>query len=103
MKAPAGTADARGLRAWCTQCDGKTSPSTSFEQGVELFAQRPGPWQQHGIAAGGTLHAQVLEHAGFDPRQVSGFAFGIGVERLAMLKFDIKDIRELWQPPYVPH
>jgi phenylalanyl-tRNA synthetase alpha chain len=48
------------------------------------------------------LKAQTLRAAGYDPRIVSGFAFGFGLERMAMFTLGIKDIRDLWQPPYIP-
>ena len=54
------------------------------------------------IGGFGVLADEVLAHAGFDPQQVSGFSFDFGLERLAMLKFDLDDVRKLWQPPYVP-
>jgi len=54
------------------------------------------------ICAGGTMSSEMLRQAGFDPNEVGGFAFGLGLERIAMLKFGIDDIRKLWQPPYVP-
>ena len=54
------------------------------------------------IAAGGMLPALVIAQAGFDTEKVSGFGFGLGLDRLAMLKYGIDDIRKLWQPPYVP-
>lgn len=41
----------------------------------------------------GMVHPQVLRNVGIDPKEYSGFAFGIGIERLAMLKYDINDIR----------
>lgn len=36
---------------------------------------------------------QVFENCGIDAKRYSGFAFGMGIERLAMLKFGIKDLR----------
>jgi phenylalanyl-tRNA synthetase alpha chain len=48
------------------------------------------------------LTPELLEDAGYNPQVISGFAFGLGLERLAMLKYGIDDIRKLWQPPYVP-
>jgi phenylalanyl-tRNA synthetase alpha chain len=45
------------------------------------------------VLGAGMVHPRVLENVGFDPRQVTGFAFGMGVERLAMLKFGIGDLR----------
>ena len=50
----------------------------------------------------GILMPEILDNAGFDAQEVQSFAFDLGLERLAMLKYDIDDIRELWQPPYVP-
>ena len=45
------------------------------------------------VLGSGMVHPRVLENVGFDPRQVTGFAFGMGVERLAMLKYGIGDLR----------
>jgi phenylalanyl-tRNA synthetase alpha chain len=45
----------------------------------------------------GMIHPVVFEHAGIDPERYSGFAFGIGVERVAMLRYDIPDIRLLFE------
>ena len=39
------------------------------------------------------VHANVLKNVGIDPEVYSGFAFGMGVERLTMLKYAINDIR----------
>lgn len=44
----------------------------------------------------GMVHPTVLRNGGYDPRQASGFAFGMGPERLAMLRYEIQDIRSLW-------
>ena len=55
-----------------------------------------------GLSGCGILKAGTLRESGFDPQAVGGFAFGLGLERLAMLKLGIDDIRKLWQPPYVP-
>ena len=49
------------------------------------------------ILGSGMVHPRVLEMAGYDPSEVSGFAFGMGVERIAMLKYDIDDIRILYE------
>lgn len=48
------------------------------------------------ILGSGMVHPQVLRTVGYDPEQVSGFAFGMGVERIAMLKFGIDDIRQFY-------
>ena len=45
------------------------------------------------VAGGGTVHPNVLRNCGYDPKKWSGFAFGFGAERLAMLKYGINDIR----------
>lgn len=44
----------------------------------------------------GMVHPNVLRNVGYDPEKVSGFAFGMGVERIAMLKLGISDIRHLF-------
>ncbi len=49
------------------------------------------------IGGAGMVHPQVLTNGGYDPEQVSGFAFGMGVDRMAMLKYAIPDIRYLYQ------
>jgi phenylalanyl-tRNA synthetase alpha chain len=43
------------------------------------------------------VHPNVFKAVGYDPEIWSGFAFGIGVERVAMLKWQIKDIRDFYQ------
>lgn len=48
------------------------------------------------ILGSGMVHPRVLEMAGYDPKEVSGFAFGMGVERIAMLKYGIEDIRHFY-------
>ncbi len=45
------------------------------------------------VAGAGIVHPNVLRMAGYDPEVWSGFAFGFGAERLAMLKYDINDLR----------
>ncbi|CAH0204801.1 Phenylalanine--tRNA ligase alpha subunit [Peribacillus simplex] len=48
------------------------------------------------VLGGGIVHPNVLEMAGFDSKKYSGFAFGIGVERIAMLKYGVDDIRHFY-------
>ena len=43
------------------------------------------------------VHPNVLRNCGYDPNEWSGFAFGFGAERLAMLKYGINDIRFFYQ------
>jgi phenylalanyl-tRNA synthetase alpha chain len=48
------------------------------------------------ILGGGMVHPNVLRMSGFDPEKVTGFAFGMGPERIAMLKYGIDDIRHFY-------
>ena len=45
----------------------------------------------------GMVHPAVFRNVGYDPEQVTGFAFGLGVERIAMLKYGINDIRLFYE------
>ncbi len=49
------------------------------------------------ILGGGMVHPNVLKMNGYDPEVYSGFAFGIGIERVAMLRYGIDDIRKFYQ------
>jgi phenylalanyl-tRNA synthetase alpha chain len=48
------------------------------------------------VSGGGMVHPTVLRNGGYDPEQVTGFAFGMGVERPAILKHAIDDIRRFY-------
>lgn len=48
------------------------------------------------ILGAGMVHPNVLKMGGFDPEKYQGFAFGLGVERIAMLKYGIDDIRQFY-------
>ncbi|MCL5290756.1 MAG: phenylalanine--tRNA ligase subunit alpha, partial [Firmicutes bacterium] len=48
------------------------------------------------ILGSGMVHPRVLEMSGYNPEEVTGFAFGMGVERIAMLKYGIDDLRLLF-------
>ncbi|MGC6412613.1 MAG: phenylalanine--tRNA ligase subunit alpha [Candidatus Puniceispirillaceae bacterium] len=48
------------------------------------------------ILGSGMVNPRVLAHCGYDPDKVQGFAFGMGIERLAMLKFGIPDLRTFY-------
>ncbi|AKG33986.1 phenylalanine--tRNA ligase subunit alpha [Paenibacillus durus] len=48
------------------------------------------------ILGSGMVHPKVLEMGGYDPEKYSGFAFGMGAERIAMLKYGIDDIRNFY-------
>ncbi len=45
------------------------------------------------ILGSGMVHPQVLRNVGYDPEEVTGWAFGMGIERIAMLKYGVDDIR----------
>jgi phenylalanyl-tRNA synthetase alpha chain len=49
------------------------------------------------ILGSGMVHPNVLRNGGYDPERYSGFAFGMGPERLAMLRYRIEDIRNFWR------
>lgn len=65
---------------YCVLCDGKGCAVCKDTGWLE-------------IAGAGMVHPQVLRNGGYDPEIYSGFAFGIGVERPALLKHNIPDIR----------
>ena len=48
------------------------------------------------ILGAGMVHPKVLEMAGYDPKEYTGFAFGMGPDRIAMLKYGIDDIRRFY-------
>lgn len=49
------------------------------------------------ILGAGMVNPKVFEHVGYDPEEYSGFAFGMGIERIAMLKYSIDDIRLFYE------
>jgi phenylalanyl-tRNA synthetase alpha chain len=49
------------------------------------------------ILGSGMVHPAVFEAVGYDPERVSGFAFGMGMERVAMLKYGVEDIRMFYE------
>ena len=49
------------------------------------------------ILGSGMVHPRVLEMSGYNPEEAVGFAFGVGIERIAMLKFNITDMRILFE------
>ncbi|MBQ9812599.1 MAG: phenylalanine--tRNA ligase subunit alpha [Thermoguttaceae bacterium] len=66
----------------CLLCGGKGCPTCKNSGWIELIPC-------------GLVHPEVLRHGGIDPKEYSGFAFGVGLTRLAMMKFGITDIRYL--------
>jgi len=49
------------------------------------------------ILGAGMVHPNVLKMSGYDPKEYSGFAFGVGIERVAILRYGIDDIRRFYQ------
>jgi len=65
------------------------------EPGGEIDIYRNGRWME--VLGCGMIHPTVLTNVGYDPEQVSGFAFGMGVDRMAMLLFGIDNIKQLYE------
>lgn len=66
------------------------------EPSAQIHIRRPpGDWLE--IMGAGMVDPAVLVEVGYDPEEVSGFAFGLGVERMAMLRWGIEDIRLFYQ------
>ncbi len=65
------------------------------EPSAEVSVYYNGEWLE--ILGCGMVHPRVFEAVGYDPEEWSGFAFGFGVDRMAMIKFGIKDIRLLYE------
>ncbi|SHE52095.1 phenylalanyl-tRNA synthetase, alpha subunit [Seinonella peptonophila] len=68
-------------------------PFTEPSVEVDIYDPERG-WLE--ILGAGMVHPRVLEKAGYDPERYTGFAFGMGVERITMLKYNIDDIRQLY-------
>ena len=49
------------------------------------------------LGGSGVVDPNVLENVGYDPEKVSGFAFGLGLERIAMLRHGVPDLRMFWE------
>jgi phenylalanyl-tRNA synthetase alpha chain len=64
----------------CTICGGAKCPACKHSGWLEILPA-------------GMVHPKVLEHGGIDPKVYSGFAFGLGLTRLVMMKYGIDDIR----------
>jgi phenylalanyl-tRNA synthetase alpha chain len=67
----------------CFQCDGAGCAMCGFSGWIE-------------IGGSGMVDPNVLRFVGYDPEEVSGFAFGWGLERIAILRHGLPDIRDLW-------
>jgi phenylalanyl-tRNA synthetase alpha chain len=68
----------------CIRCDGDGCP----------MCKRTG-WLE--ILGSGMVHPAVFEYVGYDPNEVTGFAFGMGIERVALLKWGVEDIRLFYE------
>ncbi len=68
----------------CFVCNGVGCKVCKYEGWIELLGC-------------GMVHPKVLEMSGIDSKKYSGFAFGMGLERLAMLKYEIKDLRLMYE------
>lgn len=67
------------------------------EPGVEVDMRPKGEEQWTEILGAGMVHPKVLKAVGIDPELWRGFAFGMGIDRLAMLRYHIPDVRMLFQ------
>ncbi len=67
-----------------------TEPSMEVDIGAEAIG-KPGQWLE--ILGCGMVHPNVLRNCGLDPEKYQGFAFGVGLDRLTMLKYGIPDLR----------
>ncbi len=65
------------------------------EPGVEVDVKIGERWLE--VCGAGMVHPQVLESVKYDSQKYTGFAFGMGIDRLAMIKFGIPDIRYFYQ------
>jgi phenylalanyl-tRNA synthetase alpha chain len=77
-----------------------TEPSAEVDigcsrEGGELKIGVGGDWLE--ILGSGMVHPKVLRNCGIDPEQYQGFAFGMGIERVAMLKYGIPDLRTFYE------
>lgn len=71
-----------------------TEPSAEID--VSSPELRGGEWLE--IAGAGMLHPNVLRNTGHNPKQFQSFAFALGVERIAMLKYGLNDLRPFFRP-----
>ncbi len=65
------------------------------EPSVEVHAKFKGKWLE--MMGGGMINPAVLKNAGLDPEKVQGFAFGGGLDRIAMIRWNIPDVRLFYQ------
>ena len=70
-------------------------PFTEPSAEVDVWSEARGKWLE--VLGSGMIHPNVLRNGGIDPEKYSGFAFGLGIDRLAMLKFGVSDLRLLFE------
>jgi len=72
-----------------------TEPSAEFYMKIRLRPDEPAKWVELGGC--GMVDPAVFEAVGYDPEEWTGFAFGFGIERIAMGKYSIPDIRMIFE------
>lgn len=70
-------------------------PFTEPSAEVDIKMNKNDKWLE--VLGCGMVHPQVLKNVGVDPEEYQGFAFGLGIERFAMLKYGIKDLRQFYE------
>lgn len=78
-----------------TEPSGEVSISCPFCGGRGCRVCKQGGWIE--VMGCGMVHPEVLRHGGIDPQSYTGWAFGLGVERYAMMKYGINDIQLFYQ------
>ena len=78
-----------------TEPSGEVSISCIFCSGVGCRVCKESGWIE--VMGCGMVHPQVLRNGGIDPEKYTGWAFGLGVDRFAMMKYDINDIQLYFQ------
>lgn len=77
-----------------------TEPSVEFDVSCHACEGKGCPICKHTgwitVGGAGMVHPKVLRNCGYNPDEVSGFAFGFGIERLAMLKYGVTDARTFY-------
>jgi phenylalanyl-tRNA synthetase alpha chain len=68
----------------CAACGGKGCPMCKNTGWIEVLGS-------------GMVHPAVFEAVGYDPERYTGFAFGMGIERIALLKWGVEDIRLFYE------
>ncbi|HEY9722403.1 MAG TPA: phenylalanine--tRNA ligase subunit alpha [Oscillatoriaceae cyanobacterium] len=71
----------------CPFCKSKGCGTCSYSGWIELLGA-------------GMVHPNVLEAVNYNPEKVTGLAFGLGIERVAMIRYGINDIRHFWENDY---